>query len=268
MRRFSLLLVLGSTVVILPLCAETNPFAGNAEAIKDGTELYRGLCSGCHGGGGHGGKCPDLTDDVWIHGGSDGEVFHTISKGVSGTEMKNFGSALKPEEIWKIIAFIRTLAVTGGESAWKQYEGGDAERGRKLFYDHHGMAQCFRCHMIHGDGGRLGPDLSRVAAKRTPQYIWESITDPNADIVDGYRQILVTMENGRQYEGYARNEDNFTLQMITTEEKLVSLDKMEIATITTNKGSAMLGNYTELLSKRELLDLMAFLRTLTGKTAE
>jgi putative heme-binding domain-containing protein len=247
--------------------ALTNPFTGQAEAVTEGREMYRGYCTGCHGGAGHGGKCPDLTDDIWVHGGSDAEIFHTISKGVSGTEMRNFEVGLKPEEIWKIIAFVRTLASAGGASAWKPYEDGDAGIGKTLFFNRQGRAQCFRCHMIYGEGGRLGPDLSRIAAKRTPEYIWESIIQPNADLVEGYQQIVVTTDNGTEYEGYSKNEDNFSLQMITTEEKIVSLDKTEIVTVTTNKGSAMLGNYSELLNERELHDLMAFLKTLAGKAA-
>src|ERR1051325_11240404 len=101
------------------------------------------------------------------------------------------------------------------------------------------MAQCFRCHMVHGEGGRLGPDLSRIAAKRTPEYIWESIVKPNADLAENYHQIVVKLENGNEYEGYAKNEDNFSMQMITTEEKLLSLDKMDIVSVSTNKGAAM-----------------------------
>lgn len=243
----------------------TNPYAGNSDGIKEGSLMYGGYCSGCHGGRGHGGKCPDITDDIWIHGGSDVEVFRTVSKGVPGTEMRNFDVGLKADEMWRIIAYVRTLASAGGESAWKKYEDGDVVRGKELFYHRKGMAQCWRCHMIHGDGGRLGPDLSRLAAKRTPEYIWESILNPNADIVESYQQIVVQMEDGREYEGYPKNEDNFSMQLITTEEKLASLDKMEIASVTTNKGSAMVGNYQELLSEQDLHDLMAFLRTLTGK---
>src|SRR5262245_20962976 len=87
--------------------SQTNPFTGNAAALKEGAEMYGGYCTGCHGGRGHGGKCPDLTDDIWIHGGSDAEVFLTVSKGVAGTEMRNFNVGLKPDEIWKIIAYVR-----------------------------------------------------------------------------------------------------------------------------------------------------------------
>src|SRR5262245_45675671 len=40
-------------------------------ALAEGQALYRGLCSGCHGGQGRGGKGPNLTDDRWLHGGKD-----------------------------------------------------------------------------------------------------------------------------------------------------------------------------------------------------
>lgn len=242
-----------------------NPFNGKPDAVKEGGELYRGMCSGCHGGAGRGGKCPDLTDDIWIHGGTDTDLFHTISKGAAGTEMRNFDGGLKPDEIWKIIAYVRTLAASGGESAWNEYKDGDAKRGKSLFYEIKGNGQCYRCHMVEGEGGRLGPDLSRVAAKRTPQYIWESIIAPNADIVQGYQQFTITTTDNREIEGYMKNEDNFSMQMITKDEEMVSLDKMEIAMVSTNKTSPMPGNFSELLSKKDLHDLMSYLKTLTGK---
>ena len=43
----------------------------DAAALAEGQALFRGLCSGCHGGAGRGGKGPDLTDNRWIHGGTD-----------------------------------------------------------------------------------------------------------------------------------------------------------------------------------------------------
>ncbi len=261
-RRFSVLFLLWALPAAV---AQTNPFAGKDEAIKDGGDMYRGYCTGCHGGLGHGGKCPDITDDIWVHGGADAEVFQTVSKGVRGTEMRNFDAGLTADEIWKIIAYIRTLAVTGQESGWKQFADGDPARGKAIFSNPRGAAVCYRCHMIQGEGGRLGPDLSRVAAKRTPAYIWESIVNPNADLVENYQPFVVTMADGTRYEGYRRNEDNFSMQLITTDEQFVSLDKMEIARVTTNRGSAMFSNFEELLSPRDLHDLMAYLRTLTGK---
>src|SRR5262245_23288551 len=40
-------------------------------ALAEGQALFRGLCSGCHGGMGRGGKGPDLTDSRWLHGDKD-----------------------------------------------------------------------------------------------------------------------------------------------------------------------------------------------------
>src|SRR5262245_34610879 len=34
--------------------------------LAEGQALFRGLCSGCHGGMGRGGKGPDLTDNRWL----------------------------------------------------------------------------------------------------------------------------------------------------------------------------------------------------------
>src|SRR4051812_19952121 len=39
--------------------------AADPAALEEGQALFRGLCSGCHGGLGRGGKGPDLTDTRW-----------------------------------------------------------------------------------------------------------------------------------------------------------------------------------------------------------
>ena len=52
-------------------------------------------------------------------------------------------------------------------------EGGDAERGRKLFFER-GQLSCVRCHKIGGTGGDVGPDLTKIAdrqAARVPARI-------------------------------------------------------------------------------------------------
>src|SRR3954463_5936698 len=61
------------------------PAPRDQAALEEGQALFRGLCSGCHGGAGRGGKGPDLTDDRWIHGGSDEEIARTIQNGVPKT---------------------------------------------------------------------------------------------------------------------------------------------------------------------------------------
>jgi cytochrome c oxidase cbb3-type subunit III len=84
-----------------------NPFAGMPEAIKEGDKLFDEKCSECHMDG-TGGAGPNLTDDTWIYGESDAEVFETIAYGRKGG-MPSWKSELGADKIWKIIAFIRSI---------------------------------------------------------------------------------------------------------------------------------------------------------------
>ena len=90
-----------------------NPFAGNAEAITFGKAIFEATCAGyCHAteGAKRGGRCPNLFDFEWKHGGSDGEVFHTVTEGVPKTEMVGFKGKLPDEVLWKIIAYLRSAS--------------------------------------------------------------------------------------------------------------------------------------------------------------
>ena len=77
--------------------------------------------------------------------------------------MKKLGDALKEEQIKKLVAYIRSLARAPGESTWQPYLKGEAEAGRKLFFDAQGKAQCAKCHSVNKEGGRVGPALDRVS---------------------------------------------------------------------------------------------------------
>ena len=90
-----------------------NPFAGNAEAITFGKAIFEATCAGyCHAteGAKRGGRCPNLFDCEWKHGGSDGEVFHTVTEGVPKTEMVGFKGKLPDDVLWKIIAYLRSAS--------------------------------------------------------------------------------------------------------------------------------------------------------------
>ena len=85
----------------------TCPYTGDAAAIAEGRKLFDRNCAECHGDG-TGGSGPDLTDNEWMCDGSDAQIFATVSNGRPGG-LPSWSSALKDDEIWKIIAFIRSL---------------------------------------------------------------------------------------------------------------------------------------------------------------
>jgi len=86
----------------------TNPYEGNLEAIDEGRELFSERCSFCHGTLGRGAKGPCLScGHYYYRGGTNAQLFATITAGIPGGQMGAFASSLTGEQIWKIIAFLR-----------------------------------------------------------------------------------------------------------------------------------------------------------------
>lgn len=92
-----------------------NPVASNNLSVSKGKKLYEKNCAFCHGETAKGSIGPDLTDDVWIHGGSDGEVFSVISNGVQGTFMRGYKKELSKDKRWHLVNYIKSLKIKGKE---------------------------------------------------------------------------------------------------------------------------------------------------------
>ena len=121
------LLVLGATAFSAQTVPAKNPLEGNADAIRAGMGLFRGRCGDCHGVDATGVRGPDITQ-VWANGRTDEGLFKTIKGGVPGTEMPA-NPRLTDNEIWQIMAHLRTLAAPTAPAAPK----GVAENGEKSF---------------------------------------------------------------------------------------------------------------------------------------
>ena len=236
--------------------------APDAAALAEGQALFRGLCSGCHGGAGRGGKGPDLTDQRWIHGGTDADIAGVIQNGVPKTTMKKLGESLKPEQIQRLVAYIRSLARSPGESTWKPYMAGDPQAGRKLFFDLQGRIQCAKCHAVGGEGGRVGPALDRIASRRAPEFLIESIVLPSQDIAPEFEGVVVATKDGRVITGLRVSESNFNVQLREENGRFHSFFKRDLESWTVLKKSMMPDNFAEQLTVKELHDLFAYLMTL------
>ncbi|MEE9256306.1 MAG: c-type cytochrome [bacterium] len=115
-----------------------NPYTGDPKAIAEGRTIFlESGCPKCHGNGATGGEGPNLTDDVWVISGKDGDLFHAIQKGRKKRkgqkeEMPSWEEALEPEDIWKVISWIRSI-YKGEKSkiVWKgvapPIQGGDQD---------------------------------------------------------------------------------------------------------------------------------------------
>ena len=97
-----------------PDVKKLNPYTGTASALAEGRTLYiRYGCSACHGVGGGGGMGPSLIKDrgpAWKFGSSDQTLFKLIKGDVPGATMpKAIGQAMSDDEIWKVLAYIRSI---------------------------------------------------------------------------------------------------------------------------------------------------------------
>ncbi len=244
----------------------TNPLAGNPKAIEEGASQFRADCALCHGLHGNGGsRGPDLTRGVWNHGGSDAEIFRTITEGVPGTLMP--ANILSDAETWEIIAYLRTLAPKVPEAAL-----GNSKAGEKIFF---GDGNCSLCHMVAGKGGRLGPDLSRVGAARSLKYLAEKLRNPNGSTAAGlmepgkewpleYGTVTVVTRNGETIQGVVRNEDSYSIQLMDLSENLHSYMKKDLIEVKHLEKSAMPAYSEDMLDGAQLRDLVAFLSSLRG----
>lgn len=238
------------------------PGAVAPAVLAEGQALFRGLCSGCHGGAGRGGKGPDLTDNRWIHGNTDDDIAGVIRNGVPKTTMKKMGEALKENQIRTLVTYIRSLARSPGETTWKPYMPGDPVTGRALFFDAKGKAQCARCHSIGAEGGRIGPSLDRIASRRAPEFVMESIVLPSKEIAPEFEAVAVAAKDGRIITGLRLNETNFSIQLHEENGRFHSLLKRDLEEVKTLKKSLMPENFPETLTVKELHDLFAYLMTL------
>jgi cytochrome c oxidase cbb3-type subunit III len=247
---------------------QRNPLAKSPAAAKAGAFEFRINCALCHGLGARGGgRGPDLTRAHKRHGDTDADMFHNISTGIPGTAMPANGTngqgvGMTDEEIWQIVAYLRSQQVKAPAKPV-----GNAVHGKELFY---GDANCSSCHMVEGKGGRVGPDLSSVGTSRTVATLIESVRNPSRRLAWGlteatkefpqeYETVTVVTANGEEIKGVTLNEDNFTLQMMDSAEHLRLLEKDKLRSLNKTRTSLMPIYNTDLLSDKDLHDIIAYL---------
>jgi cytochrome c oxidase cbb3-type subunit III len=267
-------LLLLTTTTAACAADDRNPYAGDPKAAKAGEYEFRINCALCHGLGAHGGgRGPDLTRAQKKHVHSDAEMFQVISNGIPGTVMPANGTngqgvGMTDEEIWQIITYIRSVEVKAPAKP-----AGSATHGKELFF---GDANCSLCHMVEGKGGRVGPELSAVGGSRTRESIIDSVRNPSRRLAWGlteatkefpqeYETITVVTADGKEIKGVALNEDSFSVQMMDSSEQIYLLDKDKLRSFNKTRESMMPKYNPDVLSSKDLEDIVAYLVTVGTK---
>ena len=134
--------------------------------------------------------------------------------------------------------------------------GGDRSLGKGIFHTNV-TAQCIRCHQFKGKGGKIGPDLTNVAARLSLEKLLDSLVAPQADIAEGYGLVSLGLKDGSALAGtlVEKTDDAYTLKDAIGNTSTIASDEVE----TTTPAMSSMPPIGTILSKRELRDLMAYM---------
>ena len=222
-------------------------------SIEAGARLFGRRCSACHGTDGSGGRGPNLRVRMQSILANRGHLEGVLEHGIPGTAMR--GQDLSDVDLRRLEAFLKTLTDTSHAAA----VAGDPERGRAVV---HGAGKCLTCHQLAGAGGRLGPELTGVAARRGPDYLARSITDPAHDIAPGYQTVHVLAEDGTALTGRLLDETAYSVRVLGTDERLHSFAKAQLTSLSVDSASLM-PSYRDVLDSGAVADVVAYLVSLT-----
>ena len=131
-------------------------------------------------------------------------------------------------------------------------EKAELSAGRLLF-----QSLCASCHILYGQGGKLGPDLTG-SGRAELGYLLENIVDPSAIIPAEYRMSVLTLKDGRTLTGVisSTNDRTLTLHGLAKES---TLEKGDIKEITQLANSIMPEGLLHALTPGQTRDLIAYL---------
>ena len=254
---------------LLPIGGLTLLFAGFHSSAEDAGALYNTpydiaqgeryferQCSRCHGFDAKGNDetgAPDITGRL-NRASNEVGIFNVIRNGVPNTAMLPVDASLPDVQVWQLVAYIESLRYDPNSVEL----AGDSDSGLALFS---GKGDCSSCHMVNGQGGRLGPDLSRVGESTRPEDLMTAITNPHDDVAPRWWTLEITGPDGIARSGFRMGEDSFSVRIMDNESNLWSFQKNDIQSIERIERSTM-PSYDGSMSESELDDLVAYLFSL------
>ncbi len=164
----------------------------------------------------------------------------------------------EPELKAKLAGYEASLAKDGHSIYDLTLQGGDPARGREVFAN---QGTCLKCHRAEGEGGSAGPRLTGLALVSQPAQMLDSVLYPNNIVVPGFGISVVTLQDGAVLVGtvMAESAESLTLRTAEGESKAVAKSsiKEQLPPVSPMPPVGLS------LTKRDLRDLMAFLRGLT-----
>jgi putative membrane-bound dehydrogenase-like protein len=165
---------------------------------------------------------------------------------------KHFGK-VAPATPGEKLARINSLA-----TMLKREKPGDAAAGKTVF-----TKNCAACHQLHGEGAKVGPDLT-TADRKNRGYMLAQIVDPSGHIRPEYLSFTINTVDGRTLQGMVGDQtpDGVTLATyLNGKVEKLPLKKGDIDTMVPSPVSLMPEKMLDGMGEGEIRDLFAYLET-------
>jgi len=251
--------------MFLSTLAMTLALAQNPADVQKGKQLFEGLCSRCHGFDGAGGEGPNLNRPTLLRAQDDEALRAIIRDGIPDRGMPRVRRTTDNEQ-GQLIAYVRSL---GRAAATARV--GDPQKGSAVYQ----RSGCAMCHVIKGEGGTVGPELTTIGFQRGPDYLRQAVLDPGAILphgtqpipsrnLDEFLPVRVVTRDGREVRGARINEDSFTIQLRDSNDQFHSFRKADLRQIEKEFGKSLMPAYKDRLPAADVNDLVAYLSSLGG----
>jgi len=166
--------------------------------------------------------------------------------------------ALEPKPLPIVEALAAYGEKPGGPFA-ATLHGGDPGRGKAVF-ENHVAAQCVRCHAATPESKvpLAGPNRSGIGKRADRAYLLRALTDPGAEIAEGYQLATLQLQNGETVAGMVLEENPDRLLIAQLDGSARAVPKSQVTDRSAQDASAM-PPMSGILTKQEIRDLIAFL---------
>lgn len=137
---------------------------------------------------------------------------------------------------------------------------GDVKRGKDVFFGK--KAACSTCHLVAGQGGQIGPDLTKIGGIRTGRDLLEAVVFPSASFARGFEPFVVATTSGQVFTGILKRETADAIFLVNTERAEIRIRRKDIDQFEPGRVSIMPQGLDSQLTKQALGDLIAFLVSL------
>jgi putative heme-binding domain-containing protein len=237
--------------------AGRSPRVDSGSAPDEGARLFSSACKVCHGEGAVGGVAPALVGAKF----TSAFVAQIVTDGRPGTMMPGFQKTFTAGEIAAVSRFVAALQERFAGGGMLR---GDPEAGERAFFMRSAHS-CRNCHSFKGRGGKVGPDLAARLAGNTPREIFQKIVIVPHRLSDpAYVTTRLTLTTGEVLTGIKAGETDEAVRFYDTSSlppTLKTIPRTDVAASARHAASVMPNDYASRLSLKQLLDIVAFLRS-------